>query len=491
MANTGVDMKASTFLSTSHLPANWTTIADKVNTTLKDLNGTDTWTRKGDKFETSETLDNCAVLGRLAGVTCDGNNFLGCSADAADKDACVNIVATLHSAVTGNPAIGFDYDKLRDDIKKMDPAVAFNILNGFGFGYYLDKKKTGPYAGLSLYRTEPAKDWVRELYTKAKPPTCSWQLGSKPGSSCPSIDKRMHSDIYDRLKRLLELRNPADAKTLELLVQYFEILVNWLDANPSALNKELNSNPSFVSSLNTNVKAPTDAYKLYSWQPGPHKIELKTHYDNMCSLDRLKATIVGQSFNAGTNGNFLSTNIINTPSNLSSFFNTRAFNMGLSGAMFGGFDNVASAAQALQAMNLQSYYGGHEYFHNLYEQVINSMELFGNGLTLSKNAKDKVNDKLQKFKDAEETLVKEIKEFHEKVQVYKASRGQIDPFSLKDDEWKSIEQKHASLLQRTNALNNRAVQLIDIIQALNKAMLDKFSGSQQIYAPLQSGIHYP
>jgi len=57
--------------------------------------------------------------------------------------------------------------------------------------------------------------------------------------------------------------------------------------------------------------------------------------------------------------------------------------------------------------------------------------------------------------------------------LFRASRGQIDPFKLNQREFEQILTKHSNLLDLGNKYNKRATNLIDIFQTMINAIIDK------------------
>lgn len=490
----GTQLKPNLLAST---PAQWASNEKQIEDAMKEFLRTSKWERVQDHTQlkpgSGVVADPCAILNQFniscANISCNGSDATGCR----------TLLNRLSAAYAANKDKAFDIAEVTKNIQKLDPGIAYNTLSGFGFGYYKSVFTEPPLAGLTRYRVQPAKDWFRELQSGVKSPSCVWALGSSPHSApCPVLRDRLRvltngGPLFGELSRYLKSSNPGEIWALQTLVSYLEILAAWVDANPTILNKELITNPQFQQAA-TNMPKPSDAYTIYKWVPDANTVKIQAHYGNICNLDRLKAHIT-----SNTASNFTTNNIIGTPSNMSNLFNVGTFTQYLNAMRhpigFTGGSGVSGITQGLQALNLQAHYGTHELFANMYEQVFKSMESAG-GLQISQNAKQSIEGKIAKFKSEEEELVKELKDFHDKVQYYYASRGHIDPFSHTPQEWEAIKQKHANLIRRTSALNQRAINIIDIMQALNKATLDRLTGqsgapASQFQYPLRHDIHYP
>lgn len=490
-------MKSNMFLSTSHLPNDWEQIANQINKEFASgLDGTKEWTRDSKKSsftpKTHVPADaECSIWNQLAANTCTA--LQDCSAeDPTAQTACLNMVKDLHDAVkydfrTSDPTTAktdrlkllTDFAKLKGEIKQMNPAIAYNILSGFGFAYYKDVPKSGPSAGIVQYKVQPATDWLKEVRSGKKAPSCMWKLGSTPVSACPPLKERISPDLYKKLTELTTGANASEKQqnevTLLNLASYLDILSSWVNANPSVLNKEFVSNPTFSTPADTKDPVAND-FKIYNWRPDDRTLTLQNFNETMCGFDRLRAGVTGQGFNTGISGNFLASSILTTPGSLSMPF-TRSLTNPFGTPFFGGNGGISSAVQALQALDLSQYYKSHETFSEIYKSVLDSIKTFGDGAKLSETSRKEIESKIDSLKKEEEGLVQAMKDFYEKVQVYQKSKGHIDPFSLEPSEWEDLQKKHANLIRKTNIVNNRAVQLIDIIQALNKVVVDRLGSS--------------
>ena len=455
------------------------------------------WKRAGNNFSRTDggPADDCALV------------------DAAEKANCHAAFARCFDTASPDcsAVLGLNYDispamaGLKERIQSINPAIAFNLLGRLGFGYYQATEASVPVKGFQRYKVQDVDSWVQELLTGLAGTGCVTALGVAPPAPgtlpvCGSIESRMTPALYDQLRTMAS----TDKAKFNNFLVYLDVLVNWLNLNPQALNKE-EDKP--TSAIGVNKYPPrSERYEMYSYK-NPYTAAIIKQTDLMCGLDRLKANILGET--AGFNADIIGNAALGIPPGLESPFSRAGFTFPMGGPTGFQFSSVpvlaggAGVDRTLDSINSMNQRGGAQLFADMYQSLVQSLGIFGN-TPLSTSAQASITEKIEKLRATEQEFIEELKGLIEKNKLYQASRGYVNPFGLDSADYKLVAAKHANLLNIGARYNQRASNLVDIFQAMNKYSLDKLglasttaaaaqpldTGSIYKY-PLNYNIHHP
>lgn len=161
-----------------------------------------------------------------------------------------------------NPPSGIT--TILDATKKINPMDAYRLLGRFGFGSYLADPEPGK---MRYYKIQSVDSWLQDLNAICQP------------DCCHTLQRMVKSSVRQELNKILRGPNAANFK------QYLEVLVSWVNANPTVLNPDEYDLP-----MGAGVN-PTGAFSIYKYvPPAPTNVNI---YQQYCDIDRLKASITG------------------------------------------------------------------------------------------------------------------------------------------------------------------------------------------------------
>jgi hypothetical protein len=161
--------------------------------------------------------------------------------------------------------------------------------------------------------------------------------------------------------------------------------------------------------------------------------------------------------------------------------------------MIGGQFGIYDMENEFQKFNQQY---GHSLFKSIYEDLMQTMQnMVGKTkMNLTDKTREKIGDKLNKFKAAEENLMNSLSSLIQKNRLYQASMGTINPYVDNPSDYEAILAKHSNLLQLDASFKRKATDLINIFQLIQETMANKFESSTEPVAkdrPMTMGFHYP
>jgi len=449
------------------------------------------WERDGDNFvlkndkgdtETTMAGDNCKFIGQSVAECLDV--FSRCLGDSSSEftPACQEI---LEFNFDINPAI----TKLKEDVMKINPVVAFAILRKLKFGSYLAEEENDPFHGFRRYKVQSVGSWIEELASGAD--RCGPGTSAAPIVGCDDTRPLRQQLGEDVARKILDmLKDPSKHN----FFKYLDILVQWVNANPQVLN------PEEVKRVHKRTGYPpvNDSFNIYS-HLNPYKPAEVRLRSLSCELERLKSSVVNDL--SGSNTAAVISAISSVPFGTSMPLGRPGFVNPVPLAnilpMYGG--GLFETADELQSLG-NPY--GHELFSQLYKSLVGSMDsLLGDSkdkrMRLSNTTTQNIESKLDKLKRTEEELRRQITGFIKKNQLFQASHGYVNPFPLENGNFAAVLSKHSNLLNLGSAYNRRAVNLIDMYQTIARAILTKLDdgkvstsmSTSEYERPLTMGFH--
>lgn len=395
------------------------------------LNGINSpWRREGNNFQkfdssgntvTANYGDSCAFLtdaygNPLVGDDC-GKFLWSCVLDNALPDSfsteCLQQLANMKINLPPTTVV-------RDIIKNVDPWVAFEILRKLGFTEYLDtKRQVAPY--INVYKVCSVDEWL-----KAK----------NERECCKSEDEA----AINAMKNLR--RNDS-------ILDYLEILVQWVNANPQALNPEINNNA--PSSVIIDFPEADKRFNIYRHVPSTTDVpqlnlnRIWTGVNRMIQSSR--AGVIGcNGPQMMQNVQLAATNDLNMPFLPSAFrMSGGAYNPGYN---YPGYNPWASLAQPM----------GYDILDNLYKALIANLKMSTESIQLSRNSRDKIENKIREIADLEEQIRDKMEELEKSILLARRSNGRIDTFDMKKNEIDKIYDKQFNVPRVGNSLQELSLQ---------------------------------
>lgn len=446
------------------------------------------WVREGDVFVRKgpngeiideNTGDACSLINIVQAECLQFLDACARSDSATFPEACKEMFDfDFMTNFEKNPSI----NDLKDQVVKINPMIAFEILNKFRFGSYLQEEPVFPFKGFRRFKVQSVGDWLRELFEGND--RCS-KPSAPIHNPCNPIPLR--EQLGEVSQRIMDMA--GDPKYYPFF-NYLDMLVEWVNANPQVLNKEEDRDP---GSYRVYPKVD-DSYNTYDYI-SPYKVVYGRLQSRLCGLERLKANIANEI--SGSNAHSVISNItgvplgIEMPLNRSMFTYPTPYYGVTSSIAIGGATNSAvyGLEEQLQSIN----YGyGYRLFNSIYEELLNVMQNMTKTSTigqrdkscngpqrtyrsihLKNESKMEIENKLEKFRKLEEDLRKQLVSLVKKNQLYQASRGYVNPYKVPDEDFESVLKKHSNLLNLSAAYNKRAINLIDVFQTISKAIISK------------------
>ncbi|AGF85380.1 hypothetical protein QJ854_gp402 [Moumouvirus goulette] len=367
--------------------------------------------------------------------------------------------------------------RLKQEVMKINPLVAFNILRQFGFASYLTEEKYDPFNGFRRYKVQTVGTWLKELVEGSD--RCNNRNISQDPCQPQTLRQYLGDTIADKI--LAMARDPTKFP----FFNYLDILVDWVNANSQVLN------PEESKFLKTGSKYPpiNDSFKTYDYlnpyKPAEYRLRNMT-----CGLERLKTGIFNDL--SGINSHSFISNLASVPVGIQMPLSRSAF---VTPSPFGNYIPVMTGGQFYELENeLKNINGqyGFTLFNQIYQDLLETMKsLQGDRrISLSTHTQEQINEKLENFKKAEEALRESIIKINERNKLYQASRGYVNPFNVPADKLPAVLAKHSNLLQLNAAYNKKAINLIDLFKTISEAIISKLDEGKSMYTrPLTATFH--
>ena len=415
--------------------------------------------------------DQCPLIG-IDAATCV--NFIeNCVLDDSKTTADVCLELTEFE---------FDTDLKSQQIAKamsnMNPQTAFKILNRFRFGRTEVSEKDKPFSGFRRYKVQSVGSWINELINRrnlcltrnlgpdCKPRTLASELGPVATDKLLNMIKN-----YDKYKGFFE---------------YLDILVEWVNANPQELNRE-EDHPGSAQGITIEYPPVDKRFKIYKHVPREFEQTLRNVSGIVCGIQRmghyLRSDLPGLKFQENIS------NVLNIPFDFQLPLNPATFTSPIPqlnyisqyGFMRGG-DQYPYQIEFPTNDYTQYGYQSLSDFYNTLQRYLGAPPSSG---SMKSTTGVKIQDKLEKYRDAEKKLMDAFKDFSDRVRLYQASRGQINAFGIPDEALPGVLNKHANLLQikkdsqellkSFSAYNQRGVYLLNVLKTLGDHIVDRIT----------------
>lgn len=347
-----------------------------------------------------------------------------------------------------------------DAISKINPVLAYGILHKFGFGYKIVDNDPYPFIGFRRNKVQSVSSWLKELNDEINGNTCNNNtVRDSNTQACKKITDLIGNDLGKSILRAARNENRHQ------FFDYLDILVNWVNANPQVLNKEMVVNPRFKR----NFPEPSKEFQIFD-HINPHQAINKLH-DTSCGLERLKADIINDL--SGAKVSTTVSDIVQMPAWLQTPFNRNAF---VTTSPISGFGIIQRGGIFATMSELEKLHEpqGHKLLSDIYADIENTMaNMTGTHRTeLSKKTREHIKNKLESFREEEYKLREALKTTIEQNKLYQASRGNVNPYG---DNYAAVLAKHSNLLHHGSSYNRKAINLIDVFQSISKALIEKIS----------------
>ena len=438
------------------------------------------WERDGNEFKKKDTsgnfleikdADNCAFINVAVDQCLD---FFTTCLYSSDETFSTDCEKLLNFTFKVNAPI----NKLKEEVLKIDPSVAFMILKKFKFGSKLVEEQFDPFKGFRRYKVESVSDWLNELKSGKErcvtpPSACQEPYDSRP------LREQLGNVVSDRILAMAQDPNSHS------FFNYLDILVEWVNANPQVLNPAEILHPLIASRWPKIDKS----FNLYDHLGARAK---KYLYGLSCGLSRWKGSILNDL--SGARGSSLISTVSNIPFDINMPLSRQGFVLQnpsvASLSMIGGNPNRIT----LDLQNLKTEYGYlifKQLFDNL-EYTMNKM-LKNKKMRLSTPSRQNIVAKLEKLRMTEQKFNEGVTDLIKRNELYQASRGYVDSFGVEPNDFESILKKHSNLLGLSASYNKKAINLIDLLQQIANAMNTKLVKEEKMVKyerPLTMGYHY-
>lgn len=407
---------------------------------------------KGDIIQ-QEAADSCGLIKESSRRCLDFFSQCFASNDANFPAACTDIL-------NFNFDLNLPMTTLRDEIMKINPSIAFGMLNKLKFGSYLMEEEREPLRGFRRYKVQSVGSWLEELI--AGTDRCAAPVAQQQNPCDPRPLREQLGGIADAIIAM------ARDNTKYPFFNYLDALVQWVNANPQVLNPEEIKNPT----VGYNYPKINNSFRTYNYFNPYKPAEIRLRGVS-CGLERLKSSILNEL--SGSNGSAMISTIANIPLGIEmplarpGFVSAIPFNNMI--PMHGG--NIYDTEAELRNINSQF---GYDMFYQIYQDLVNTMKSMKGDrkIGLTYDTQQNIQGKLDTFKTTEETLRKSLIGLIERNKLYQASRGYINPYDIVDDnKYAATLAKHSNLLNLSSAYNKKAINLIDLFQTIAKAVLGK------------------
>ena len=438
------------------------------------------WERDGNEFKKKDATgnfleikdaDNCAFINVAVDQCLD---FFTTCLYSSDETFSTDCQKLMNFTFKVNAPI----NKLKEEVLKIDPSVAFMILKKFKFGSKLVEEQFDPFKGFRRYKVESVSDWLNELKSGKErcvtpPSSCQEPYDSRP------LREQLGNEISDRILAMAQDTNSHS------FFNYLDILVEWVNANPQVLNPAEILHPSIASRW----PEINNSFNLYDYL-GPRA--KKYLYGLSCGLSRWRGSILNDL--SGARGSSLISTVSNIPFDINMPLSRQGFVLQnpsvASLSMFGGNPNGIT----LDLQNLKTEYG-YLIFKQLFDNLEYTMSrmLKSKKMRLSTPSRQNIVAKLEKLRMTEQKFNEGVTDLIKRNELYQASRGYVDSFGVEPNDFESILKKHSNLLNLSASYNKKAINLIDLLQQIANTMNAKLVEEEKTVKyerPLTMGYHY-
>ncbi|XWV26409.1 hypothetical protein QJ857_gp0660 [Tupanvirus soda lake] len=455
------------------------------------------WERQGDEFirkkrdgtpDDVKFEDNCKFIGDNTRECLDVLTQCLPATDQASYEANCGKLLQFNFAV--NPGMA----TLKEEVQKINPAVAFAILRQLRFGSYLDTEEHDPVQGFRRYKVQSVGSWLEELMTGVQRDACQRPMTAPATNAADFQCGNLRQQLGALADTIIAMAQDDSKRNF---FNYLDVLVHWVNANPQVLNPEELMNPK-MSGLYPQIK---NSYKTYSYVNPYKPAEIRLR-GVACGLERLKSNIMNEL--SGVNAGATISTIANVPLGIEMPLSRHGF---ASPIPFGGLLPMAGGSGIFETehemQNLYQPYG-YNLFNDIYKDLLHTMaNLVGKDrdikLGLTDSTRSRIESKLENFRQSEKALIESLKNLVERNKLYQASRGHVNSYIEDPNKYAAILSKHSNLLNLSSAYNRRAVNLIDLFQTIAKTILGKIdetnkgsvghSGSSY-NRPMTMGYHF-
>ena len=378
------------------------------------------WEYKGSDYNPKKDAGFAAIDGIKNTCGFVQNNSADCMAalercllsTQLDVGNCENLLDLSYKNITNTEAIEL--------VSKMDPRLSFEILRAFHFGWYVEKSVAGRLKGLSVYKVEPLRDWIKEFITEQKNKKCFGKAGTVFSQNCNSISHHLGPAITKKIKDMI---NDPDV-TKHGFLKFLGYLVDWVNANPTVLNSEIDFGAKPLQNILGSVATINIGYNVTgNTAENVSKME--------CAINNL------QKINARRQPHdFVS--MVQMARNVKMQFNRNmvanphgVYRMNMTGGIAGVYDAMLNA----DASFVRAIYG------SIPGKLQGLLRSVGNYAMTDKTI-GKFNDKLNKMIECEKTIKKLSRDFMRNIEINKASNGVIDVSGRSDKDVKKLMEKH-------------------------------------------------
>nr|QZX43172.1 insulysin insulin degrading enzyme [Mimivirus sp.] len=440
-----------------------------------------------------ERIDDDFVLKGPDGNVVDHKFVNNCAFIGSSEQECLDVLSqclapngqSINDRCSQLTDFNFNVDlpvnKLKEEVMKINPFVAFNILRQFGFASYLTEEKFEPIRNFRRYKVQSVGSWLKELVENSD--RCRNPNISNDPCKPQTLRQYLGDAVADKI--LAMAKDPSKFP----FFNYLDMLVEWVNANPQALNPE-ESKYTKASSKYPNVN---DSFRTYDYLNPYKPAYYRRNLGSLnCGLERLKSNIVNEL--SGLNGHAFISNIASIPSEIQMPLSRSSF---VSPVPFGNFVPIMSGGNFYELenelKNINNQYG-YTLFNQIYVDLLETMRSMQGDrkINLSEHTKEQISEKLENFKRAEDALRESVVRTIERNKLYQASRGYINPFNVPSDKLPAVLAKHSNLLHLSSAYNKKAINLIDLFKTISEAIMSKLGDaeSKSMYTrPLSATYH--
>lgn len=379
--------------------------------------------------------DSCGFL-NVAGSDC--TSFLTDCAFGNDSwpTICKDIYKNPSFSINVSPST------IANEVKKIHPSFAVAILTKFGFTTVNEKSDV---RGIVVKRIESVGSWLKKL-----------------------DQGLLNHHFQNDEQEIRDLINSNDSRAHNF-VQYFDVLVDWVNANPQSLNPEFSGK----SMPGPRTPPSLQAYEIYPNYPSrlDYRIYNRARSLNN-SLGRLRIKF-GNTYahdNRSTISNVIQMASMLSPLNTQAYMFSNPFSNYNHLQMLGGVDWTDVSEEILKP-------DGSILLYEIYKNIVKELEelnkISNKKLQLSPKTYAQLERKLEKLKDAEKELKKEYRDMYQKLKLHVASNGMIDINRINDQNVNEILNKHSAFFDLAGNFRSRAAEITDALQAITSAIMTR------------------
>jgi hypothetical protein len=380
--------------------------------------------------------------------------------------------ALVYSCVNGNceDLLNVDFNFTSNvnhtmkEVQKMNPMVALTILDKYCFGFLYKEVRFSPNYKRKVVQT--LDEWLNELQMTPAPVRCAAEpstgkvVQGTPG--CGTLADQLGPVKLNAIKTMM------NDPTKKSFFTYLEILSNWVNANPTVLNKYENEN------ANTNLKhAKNDpSFNLYN-SARPYSKSVGTR-GVQCGLREIAESQLseGNGYGIGNTVRTISNIIGSAPINLGL---TRNAPIGPSSRAF-VFQRGGDDYENINALLYQNFTPVFHTMRDTYQ--IYTGRMIQAGMELSNNTKSKFSTAMKELRQRELDIIEDYKKLIKVQKIQESLGNKVRLDEMSDAERKLFLETQYNVGNTGARYNETITGVLAMFRAMERALNENNGGRQ-------------